>query len=169
MVSRIVSISALVSNFNQINLKSYSTFMCIWKLRNWIWVRMSGRTRAWQNGISGEIRDIIYFNCIGSMPDIPIVYIPDYVGPQFFLDHERKNWIPFETSSNFCEWSKTTRTNYPFQLAYEMTIHMLFEISRTDDIKLCYQYWRQWADSGDNLCRLFTVSRVKHCSCELMY
>ena len=52
------------------------------------------------NGCTAVIKDIIYpeNKKLGELPDVIIVYIPQYIGPQFFTDINRKNWIPISIS-----------------------------------------------------------------------
>lgn len=76
------------------------------------------------NGATGTIMDILYINgkC-SNLPDIIIVEVDNYNGPPFFNDELRKKWIPFNPLTVYNKTSNTSRTQYPFKLAYAITCH----------------------------------------------
>jgi len=59
-------------------------------------------------------------NCL---PESMIIHFPDYDGPQFFNESERKNWIPLNALSAYRVDNKCTRKNFPIRLGYASTIH----------------------------------------------
>jgi hypothetical protein len=77
------------------------------------------------NGAAGTIKDIIYpDNCLpDSLPDAIIVHFPHYIGPQFFTDEARKNWIPINAKIQYSKLVNATRKQYPLRLRYAMTTH----------------------------------------------
>ena len=77
------------------------------------------------NGAFGIIRDIVYPSekNIDSLPDVIFVEVKDYIGPKFFTDCRRKNWIPINALSIYSHEAKATRMQYSIRLAYAMTVH----------------------------------------------
>jgi ATP-dependent DNA helicase PIF1 len=77
------------------------------------------------NGALGVVRDIVYprQKLLKTQPDLVFIEIEDYVGPQFFSDADRKNWIPVNTLTIYSPEVKASRTQYQLKLAYAMTIH----------------------------------------------
>ena len=76
------------------------------------------------NGATGIIRDIIYSDSdINKLPVAVLIEFDRYNGPPFFLDEERKNWIPINPYTVFSRDMKSSRTQLPFLLSYALTIH----------------------------------------------
>ena len=57
------------------------------------------------------------------MPETIIIYFEKYIGPQFFSEHEKKNWIPLTARSQFAKCINSTRKQFPLRLAYAITTH----------------------------------------------
>ncbi len=57
------------------------------------------------------------------MPDTIIIYFSKYIGPQFFDETEKYNWIPINPRSMFSKRVSGTRTQFPLRLAYAITTH----------------------------------------------
>ena len=78
------------------------------------------------NGANGYIRDILYFSDteIPNLPSAIFIEFDNYSGPKFFTDTDsRKNWIPINPLSIYCNQNGGSRTQYPIRLAYALTIH----------------------------------------------
>ena len=45
------------------------------------------------------------------------------IGPQFFTDTNKHNWVPLREKSVFCDTSYGFRTQLPLKLSYALTIH----------------------------------------------
>ena len=56
-----------------------------------------------------------------TIPDIIIIHFPKYIGPQFFNDEARKNWIPLNPRNMYSQALNSTRTQYPLRFAYAIT------------------------------------------------
>ena len=57
------------------------------------------------------------------MPETIIVHFKQYIGPQFFNDQERHNWIPINPKSVYSKYCNSTRTQFPLRLTYALTTH----------------------------------------------
>ena len=77
------------------------------------------------NGCTAVIKDIIYpeNKVLGELPDVIIVHIPQYIGPQFFSDINRKNWIPIAPHTQYSKAANCTRKQYSLRLGYSITTH----------------------------------------------
>jgi hypothetical protein len=51
------------------------------------------------------------------------IHFPNYTGPQFFLDENKKNWIPINPLSIYSKEVGASRRQFPIRLAYAMTSH----------------------------------------------
>ncbi len=49
--------------------------------------------------------------------------MPKYIGPQFFNDVERHNWIPINVKSVYAKCCQSTRSQFPIRLSYALTTH----------------------------------------------
>ena len=58
-----------------------------------------------------------------SLPSSLIIYFPNYSGPQFFNEPEKRNWIPINVFNAYCKSLNSTRIQMPIRLAYAITIH----------------------------------------------
>ena len=58
-----------------------------------------------------------------TLPICIIVHFDKYIGPQFFLDMNRHNWVPIEAISIYSKLCQSTRKQFPIRLAYGMTTH----------------------------------------------
>ena len=72
------------------------------------------------------MKDVVYLE--GQIPnkDLPafiVVDCPNYTGPSFFEEPERKTWVPIVPSTFMDDSFQASRTGYPIRLAYAMTIH----------------------------------------------
>jgi hypothetical protein len=77
------------------------------------------------NSSYGIIRDILFFESklVDALPDVIIIEVFKYSGPQFFNDVDRKNWIPFRPLKVFSQYHNGYRLQYSINLAYAQTIH----------------------------------------------
>ncbi len=77
------------------------------------------------NGSYGTIKDIIYPTSVkqNSMPETIIIYFSKYIGPQFFDQPDKYNWIPINARTMYSKRVSGTRTQYPLRLAYAITTH----------------------------------------------
>jgi hypothetical protein len=78
------------------------------------------------NGAPGVIRDVVWADSKTPNVDLPafiVVECPSYEGPPFFLEEEKKTWIPISPCTFTDDSFQFTRTGYPLRLAYAMTIH----------------------------------------------
>jgi ATP-dependent DNA helicase PIF1 len=78
------------------------------------------------NGSSGIIMDIVYkdtTNGLPEQPDILIIKLDRYSGPQAFSQPHRRNWVPFDAESAFNPRSNSTRKQFPIRLSYAITVH----------------------------------------------
>ena len=57
------------------------------------------------------------------MPEAIIIYMQKYVGPQFFEEDHKFNWIPINPRTMFSKKLCGTRTQYPLRIAYAITTH----------------------------------------------
>lgn len=57
------------------------------------------------------------------MPEAIIIYFPKYIGPQFFDDQERINYIPINAKTQYSKIVASTRKQNPIRLAYAITTH----------------------------------------------
>ena len=65
------------------------------------------------NGANGYIRDILYFSDteIPNLPSAIFIEFDNYSGPKFFTDTDsRKNWIPINPLSIYCNQNGGSRT-----------------------------------------------------------
>jgi ATP-dependent exoDNAse (exonuclease V) alpha subunit len=77
------------------------------------------------NGAMGVIKDII-FPWNKNNNDNPIVVIVEifkYSGIQFFQGTAYKNWVPFVPHSVYNKFYNSTKTQFPFKIAFAITIH----------------------------------------------
>lgn len=89
-----------------------------------VWLHNTWTAMGLTNGQLGVVKDIIYKKSFKAEPPIALViHFPNYIGPQFFDDPEKKNWIPVSTVSFYCNFINATRTQFPVRLAYALTIH----------------------------------------------
>jgi hypothetical protein len=56
-------------------------------------------------------------------PETIIIHFPNYTGPQFFLDKNKKNWIPINSLSIYSKDADASRKQFPMRLAHAMTSH----------------------------------------------
>jgi hypothetical protein len=56
-------------------------------------------------------------------PETIIIHFPNYTGPQFFLDKNKKNWIPINPLSIYSKEAGASRRQFPIRLAHAMTSH----------------------------------------------
>ena len=107
-------------NFNGLENELYLAIQAKIQLTSNLWTS-TGLT----NGQHGVIQDIIYPDSysLDSLPETIIVHFPNYIGPQFFSDEIKHNWLPLSTTTIFCDYLKGSRTQYPLRLAYALTIH----------------------------------------------
>ena len=56
-------------------------------------------------------------------PETIIIHFPNYTGPQFFLDENKKNWIPINPLVIYSKEAGASRRQFPIRLAYAMTSH----------------------------------------------
>ena len=77
------------------------------------------------NGCKAVVKDIVYpeEKNIDTLPDAIIVYVPQYIGPQFFHDEFRRNWIPIAPHSQYSKVANCTRKQFSLRLAYSITTH----------------------------------------------
>jgi hypothetical protein len=71
-------------------------------------------------------KDVVYLE--GQVPnkDLPafiIVDCPNYVGPAFFPEDEKKTWVPLVPSTFHDDTYSESRKGYAVRLVYAMTIH----------------------------------------------
>jgi len=102
-------------------------------LRNEIYLCIGAKvvitTNIWKkygivNGATGTVKDIIYrFGDSKNLPDIVIIHLDRYSGPQCFEDSSKTNWIPFDTETAYNMRTSSTRRQFPFRLAYAITVH----------------------------------------------
>ena len=77
------------------------------------------------NSAHGIIRDIIFFKSKEKeeLPEIILIEVFNYSGPQFFSNDGRKNWLPFEKIKIFSKYHNGFRKQFTFRLSYAQTIH----------------------------------------------
>ena len=77
------------------------------------------------NGAQGVIMDIIYpsIRDKNSQPETIIVKFKNWIGPQFFTDPEKVNWIPLNPASYYNPDKGCTRTGFPFSVCFAITVH----------------------------------------------
>jgi hypothetical protein len=78
------------------------------------------------NGQPATIKDVVYLE--GQVPnkDLPafiVVECPNYEGPAFFPEPEKKKWVPLVPSKFHDDSFQESRKGYAMRLAYAMTIH----------------------------------------------
>ena len=75
------------------------------------------------NGAMGVIKDIIFSwnKNDNDNPIIVIVEIFKYSGTQFFVDAAYKNWVPFVPHSVYNKFNNSTRSQFPFKIAFAIT------------------------------------------------
>jgi ATP-dependent exoDNAse (exonuclease V) alpha subunit len=75
------------------------------------------------NGAFGIVKDIIYpiLKTKDTLPDTVIVHFEKYIGPQFFAEETKKNWIPLVAKPLYSPIVKSTRKQYALRLAYAIT------------------------------------------------
>ena len=81
-------------------------------------------TRGLVNGSNGIIKNIIYPDSELSKETIPetiVVFFPKYVGPQFFEEESKYNWIPLNPRNVYSKRSAGSRTQSNLRLAYAIT------------------------------------------------
>ena len=58
-----------------------------------------------------------------TLPEAIIVYIEKYIGPQFFIELDKKNWIPIASISQYSKVANATRRQFCMRLGYSITTH----------------------------------------------
>lgn len=86
-----------------------------------VWLHNTWTAKGLTNGSPGEVKDIV-FDRLEEPPSI-IIHFPNYIGPQFFVENERRNWIPVSMQSIFSKPLNGHRNQFPMRLAYALTIH----------------------------------------------
>jgi hypothetical protein len=52
-----------------------------------------------------------------------VVHFKNYIGPQFFDEPEKHNWIPISPITIYSKVALASRTMYPLRLCYALTSH----------------------------------------------
>jgi hypothetical protein len=82
-------------------------------------------TQGLVNGSFGTVKDIVFPESYNqeSMPEAIIVHFPKYVGPQFFNNTAKNNWIPVNPKTIYCDRLGASRCQFALRLAYAITTH----------------------------------------------
>jgi hypothetical protein len=103
-------------------------------------------TKCLVNSAHGIIRDIIFVKSKEKeeLPEIILIEVYNYCGPQFFSNNERKNWLPFEPIKIFSKYHNGFRKQFTFRLSYAQTIHKSqgLQILIIFKMKIYYYYLR---------------------------
>jgi hypothetical protein len=104
-------------------------------------------------------------------PDAIIVYFPNYKGPQFFHEIEKKNFIPIGPKTSYAKKIGASRKQFPIRLAYAIETHktqgdtltkeVIINVGKTEkNLGTTFVQFSRLKKITDFLCYPFPYSRL---------